>query len=385
MKPLEFDGASGYHDDPDFSENEGNHGKKSFSSVLVFLLLIVGGTFLVQNTLAANISLNSSAPVEFGQGVAMTAACSGSSILTVTPTSAFVNVAGAGSHYLNSVKVSGIPSTCNGADFNISVYDSTTSNALSMFNTSSKTAVVYSNAGTFEVGHGGSGSTVSSGSGTFTVTFGAPVALASNVSRITIQSTTHIPANCIDDGVCVVGLLGGGPGGGTIFYYDAAGFSAPGTSCNLNCHYLEWNQTAGTVTNQNVGIDAFLRWSSDENRLAGVTSTAIGAGFANTQKMLTNNGATGYTADTSGAAYGASRYGGTDGSVGQWFLPSYDELLLMANSSYRTAGGLTGNYYWSSSEDGSNSGNAIGVNWGSKSSISWRRGADFFVRYVRAF
>ena len=383
---INFEGSNSNNSFEEYEDsNEKTSGKKKLSSILALLLLIVGGTFLVQNTLAANISLNSGGAVEFGQGIAMTAACSGSNVLTVTPTSTFINVSGAGSHYFNSVKVSGIPSTCNGADFNISVYDSTTSNALSIFNSTSKVAVVYSNAGTFEVGHGGSGSTVSSESGAFTVTFGSPIALASNVSRITIQSSSHVPANCIDDGVCVVGLVGGGPGGGTIFYYDAAGFSAPGTACNLNCHYLEWNQTAGTVTNQNVGVDAFLRWSSNTDRLAEATSTAIGAGFANTQKMLTNNVATGYTADTSGAAYGASRYGGTDGSIGQWFLPSYSELLLMANSSYRTAGGLTGNYYWSSSQDGSNAGNAIGVDWGAKSSISWTRGANFFVRYVRAF
>ncbi len=383
MTYREENDAADYYDDP--IELISQPKRKKLSSGLALILFIISGGLFVQTTLAANISLNSGSAVEFGQGISMTAACSGNSVLTVTPNSTFVNVSGSGSHYLNTITVSGIPSTCNGADFNISVYDSTTSNALAMFNSTSKVAVVYSNAGTFEVGHGGSGSTVSSGSGTFTVTFGSPAALASNVSRITIQSSSHVPANCIDDGVCVVGAIGGGPGGGTIFYYSAAGFSAPGTSCNLSCHYLEWNQTAGTVTNQNMGVDAFLRWSSDTSNLAGVTSTAFGAGYANTQKMLTNNGATGYTADTSGAAYGASRYGGTDGSVGQWFLPSYEELLLMSQSSYRTAGGLSGNYYWSSSEDATNSSRGIGVDWNARTSIAWTKNANFYTRYVRAF
>ena len=46
-----------YHDDPnDLSLKPKS---KKLSSVLALLLLIVGGTFLVQNTLAANISLNS--------------------------------------------------------------------------------------------------------------------------------------------------------------------------------------------------------------------------------------------------------------------------------------------------------------------------------------
>jgi hypothetical protein len=381
---FEDSNSNNSYSDFDGSDRE-PHPKKKISSGLAFLLLIIGGTFLVQNTLAANISLNSGKSVEFGQGIAFTSACSGSDVITVTPFSNFTNSSGAGTHYLNSIKVSGIPSGCNGSDFNISVYDSTTSTALAIFNSNSKVAVVYNNAGTFEVGRGGSGSTVTSGSGTFTVTFGTPVALASNVARITIQSGSHVPTTCLDDGVCVVGLLGGGPGGGTIFYYNAAGFSAPGTTCSISCHYLEWNQTAGSVTNQDLGVDAFLRWSSDTSHYAGVTSTAIGAGFANTQKMLTNNGATGYMADTSGAAYGASRYGGTDGSIGQWFLPSFSELELMTNSSYRTAGGLTGNYYWSSSEDAGDQGRGIGVDWGGKTSISWNKGANFYVRYVRAF
>ena len=93
-----------YHDDPIDLNFKPKKGK--LSSVLALLLLIVGGTFLVQNTLAANISLNSGGAVEFGQGVAMTAACSGANVLTVTPTSSFINVSGAGSHYFNSVRVS---------------------------------------------------------------------------------------------------------------------------------------------------------------------------------------------------------------------------------------------------------------------------------------
>jgi len=43
------------------------------------------------STLAANISLNGGAPVEFGQGVAITAACNGESPITLTPTSTFTN------------------------------------------------------------------------------------------------------------------------------------------------------------------------------------------------------------------------------------------------------------------------------------------------------
>ena len=382
---LRSDGPSDEYCD-DFSDDVIEEPKrKKFVAILAASVLVLSSSFFLQTTLAGRINIGSTGSVEFGQGTNLTAACSGSSVLIVTPKGSFTNASSAGAFYLSSVTVAGIPVNCYGSDFNISVYDSATSTALSIFNTSSKIATIYDNAGTFEVGHGGSGSTVTSGSGSFTVTFGTPVALASSVAKITIQSTSHIAATCIDDGVCVVGLIGGGPGGGTIFYYNAAGFAETGTACNLNCHYLEWNQTAGTLTNQNVGIDSFLRWSSDTGHLAGTSSQAIGMGFTNTQKMLTNNGATGYTADTSGAAYGSSLYAGTDNSAGSWFLPSYLELQLMGQSGYASAGGLNGNYYWSSSEDAGNAGNGIGQVWPNSGSISWTKGANFFIRYVRAF
>jgi hypothetical protein len=63
---MSYSQHDSYHDDP--SETESNSTKHKFSSILAFLLLLVGGTYLVQTTLAANISLNSG-PVEFGQGV----------------------------------------------------------------------------------------------------------------------------------------------------------------------------------------------------------------------------------------------------------------------------------------------------------------------------
>ena len=56
-----------YSDDP--VEYEEGSGKKKISSFLAFILLIVGSGFYIQTTLAANVSLNSGAPVEFGQGV----------------------------------------------------------------------------------------------------------------------------------------------------------------------------------------------------------------------------------------------------------------------------------------------------------------------------
>ena len=136
-----------YHDDPiDISLQPK---KKKLSSGLSLILFLIGGGFFLQTTLAANINLNSGGAVEFGQGIAMTAACSGANVLTVTPNSEFANVSGGGDHYLKNITVSGIPAGCNGVDFNISTYDSVTSTALSMFNSNKTVATIYNNAGTF--------------------------------------------------------------------------------------------------------------------------------------------------------------------------------------------------------------------------------------------
>jgi hypothetical protein len=73
------------------------------------------------STLAANININSG-PVEFGQGVAQTTACSGEDQITLTPQSTFVNSAQDGDFYFTSLSVSGIPSSCIGQDFSFSAY-----------------------------------------------------------------------------------------------------------------------------------------------------------------------------------------------------------------------------------------------------------------------
>jgi hypothetical protein len=180
-----------YSDDP--IEDSSSPAKKKFSSILALLFLVVGGTYLTQTTLAANISLNSGTSVQFGQGVAATTACSGATNLTITPNSTFTNVSGGGAHYFSSVTVSNIPANCNGKDFKISAYGTSSSAALAIFNSTSTTAVVYSNAGTFELGAGTTtGASLTSGSGTFTLTFTTPIATSGSVFKITLQSSEHV-------------------------------------------------------------------------------------------------------------------------------------------------------------------------------------------------
>lgn len=178
-----------YHDDPvELSEPK----NKKLPALLAFLLFVIAGGNFLQTTLAANINLNSAGQVEFGQGASIATACSQGSVLSVTPKSEFVNAAGAGDHYVKSIQVSGIPSSCNGKDFNISLYNNTpNSDALAIFGSSKSVATVYSNDGTFQQGFQGTGSTVSSTSGAFTVTFTSPLALSANALKVTLQSTDH--------------------------------------------------------------------------------------------------------------------------------------------------------------------------------------------------
>lgn len=88
---------------------------------------MLAGVMGMGSTLAASISLNSGASVEFGQGVSYTTACDTS--ITVTPLSTFVNVpteSGTGTtganFALTSVKIGDIDSGCKGKYLKLSAY-----------------------------------------------------------------------------------------------------------------------------------------------------------------------------------------------------------------------------------------------------------------------
>ena len=132
--------------------------KRKKPRALFGILLLLSGGFYLNTTLAANINISTGGRVEFGQGIAMTTACSGSTALTVTPSSSFVNASGAGSLYFNSITVSNIPSSCDGVDFQISAYDSTTSTALPIFGETKTVASIWNNGGYYQGGKGWLGS-----------------------------------------------------------------------------------------------------------------------------------------------------------------------------------------------------------------------------------
>ena len=200
-----------YHDDPIEEVSK----TKVRSKVLSTAALIVGSIFFFQSTLAGNISLNSGRGIEFGQSVSQAVACSGDTNLTLTPRSTFIN-GSPGAHYLQSVTVSNIPTSCYGVDFTIRAYNDSSSAQLALFNSTSTNAVVHNNNGTFQKGIGSTGLTVSSGSGTFTITFTDPVAQSSSIFKLTIQSGAHTP-------YYYVGSVG--PGGGFVYYVNDAGFN----------------------------------------------------------------------------------------------------------------------------------------------------------------
>jgi hypothetical protein len=324
--------------------------RRKIKGPLALSVLVVIGALFLQNTLAANISLGSGAAIEFGQGVQVATACSGSDTLTLTPYSSFVNSSGNGSYYLNSVKVSGIPSSCNGVDFNISVYDSSTSTALPIFATSKTVATIWNNAGTFQVGSGSTGSSITSGSGTFTITFTTPVALASSVSRVTLQSTSHTAYTCAADLICNVGDIS--PSGGTIFYKSVTAFTETGTVCGSNCYYLEWApsnwkggaQDANTTKNFWQNGSTYVGSYVSPGLTSYVTKDEFGYGYANTNALIV-------AGDTSGAPTLARGYAGPLGNTaGQWFIPSKDELLIARNSSVYSAGNFYAHVYQTSSQ-----------------------------------
>jgi hypothetical protein len=185
---MPYENYDFYSDDP--IEESSNPVRRKFKSIFAVLILLFGGTYLVQTTLAANIALNSGAPVEFGQGITATVACSGSNSITINPQNSFVNVSGAGDFYFSGIKASGIPAGCTGKLLSFSAYTNTGSSALAIFGGTSTTFEITPTGSSFTTLD--SGVTLSELTSTsFTATFDTPVQLASAVSKLTVQSANY--------------------------------------------------------------------------------------------------------------------------------------------------------------------------------------------------
>lgn len=349
-----------YHDDPDDIHKPQT--PRKLPKVLAFIAFVVCGGLFLQNTLASNINLNTAGTSEFGQGFSQTVACSGGTPLTVTPASSFTNISGAGTYYLTSVAVSNIPSNCYGSDLTIIAYGDSSSTPLALFNSTSTNAVVYNNSGTFQIGVGGTGATVTSGSGTFTVAFASPVATSNTIKKLTLQSGSHTKV-CAEGGTCNLGDTGSG--GGVVFLLNSASGGLGGAytyeawQADLSSSVMNWNNVSGVLG----------------------TGNAIGDGYTN--RLLFGGGA------------GLGCKNATYSGLTDWFLPNNNELQQLRNywvSSGKTqppAMKDTGYGYWTSSENGASYGVAVrwndGMNYGDSYASKTSPVNTGWVRCVRRF
>jgi photosystem II stability/assembly factor-like uncharacterized protein len=144
----------------------------------------------MSTTLAANISINAGVNVEFGQGVSLSTTCDTSILFTAHST--FTNSSGtAGEFYFSGFRLSDIDvNACSGATFTLKAYDSGTASALTLFG-ASDSVVINDSATVLYLAEGQNGvSMADTGTiGTATITFASPLALATSVKKITLEST----------------------------------------------------------------------------------------------------------------------------------------------------------------------------------------------------
>ncbi len=387
-----------YHDDPIDKRTT----KKFPSKLLSSISLIIASVFFFQTTFAGNITLNSNSGIEFGQGFSQTVACSGSNNLTITPNSTFANASGGGGTYkFSSVTVSGIPVSCDGAQFQINAYGNTNQSPLALYNSTTTDVIVADMSNTFRLDTRASGITLTTNSASsFTVTFDTPVATSASVFKLAVQSST----NSIQSGY---ELGDTGPGGGTIFYVALSPFAC-GPTRSATCTYLEaapsgWNggaepsRTWAQSTPVNYQSTSINNASSPET----ATATAIGWGYRNTRAIILQ----GNSDTATSAAALTDSYTVTVSGVeyDDWYLPSKDELNQMckwqrgitgdALTTLTTvctggtlnagigAAGFVVNEYWSSTEGGADRA------WGQLPGrqVNYFKNQSIYVRPIRAF
>jgi len=133
-------------------------------------------------------------------------------------------------------------------------------------------------------------------------------------------------------------------------------------------------QTHGLIaapSDQSIGI----QWYNGSYTVTGATGTAIGTGNANTNTIVTNQGA---------GSYGAQLCSDLVlGGYSDWYLPSKDELNKLYLNKI-TIGGFANAYYWSSTESYGNTTAWMQYFIVGYQSTNDKNGAKY-VRAVRAF
>jgi hypothetical protein len=188
----------------------------------------------------------------------------------------------------------------------------------------------------------------------------------------------QIPSCANGLAACVVGNEG--PGGGIVFYVQAAGGTfACGALLASTCKYLE-----AAPTNWNgPGGDPLRSWATNANGnrttlVTGADGTAIGSGYQNSVDVVNQTG----NVSATSAAVLARSYAG--GSKSDWHLPSYDELHQLWTQRV-TVGGFTNGWYWSSSEHSAGGAKVLFIPDGSTNGVSDKHCECNPVRPIRAF
>jgi hypothetical protein len=167
------------------------------------LVTIIGGAFLfaaVGSTFAANITINTTDSLEYGQGLTQAVACE--STISVTPINRFVNSAGGGAFYLETITVTDTEtvsnstglSKCIGKSIKVSVFGNT-GNALTYGSVTSCTVPITAHTssaptnGITSTGLSCSGLQATPVTGGFALsTTATPTLLAGSVFKIAIES-----------------------------------------------------------------------------------------------------------------------------------------------------------------------------------------------------
>jgi hypothetical protein len=301
----------------------------------LLVLLYAMGT-----TLAANINIGTGTS-EFGQGIQVTTACDNQ--ITVTPQASFNNAATpspattpntTGVFYLSSIKVASIDSSANGCDgkwMTLKSFDSNSSTPLQLIDGALSFSVL-NTAGVFSSTQSGF-SVSTQDTSTFTITFTTPVALAREVTRVTIETSSALPAQM----VVTYSVGDTGPGGGIIYYVDANGFNcgssftSTGSPTGGLCKYLEvalntWDGDAGTPVDprKQLIVNSGLRNDNPgivNEATAYNNAASIGLGYKNTLAII--------QVENNAANAAATARAFTGGGKNDWYLPTTSELNLL--------------------------------------------------------
>jgi hypothetical protein len=180
-------------------------------------------------------------------------------------------------------------------------------------------ATIWNDEGTFKRGLGSTGMTVESSIGSFTVNFMSPVAVATDVARVTLQSTAHASLaslSCAEGGPCNLGDTG--PGGGRVFFVST-GFDC-GPTQSSRCRYLEVSPA---------------NWIDPDEQRNTLQGGNISVGYPDTVRSATDFGIS-----EIGAGYKYSRALPQGGSIGNartytgggyrdWYIGSISEMNVL--------------------------------------------------------